>query len=41
MSKGAVESLALLLARELKDKDITVNTVAPGVVATELFEISW
>jgi 3-oxoacyl-[acyl-carrier protein] reductase len=38
MSKGAVESLALLLARELRGRDITVNTVAPGVVATSLFE---
>lgn len=38
MSKSAVESLALLLARELRGRDITVNTVAPGVVATELFE---
>lgn len=38
MSKGAMESLSLLLARELRGRDITVNTVAPGVVATELFE---
>lgn len=38
MSKGAVESLALVLARELAGRDITVNTLAPGVVATDLFE---
>jgi 3-oxoacyl-[acyl-carrier protein] reductase len=38
MSKGAVESLTLILARELRGRDITVNTVAPGVIGTELFE---
>ncbi|MCG8157310.1 SDR family oxidoreductase [Brenneria goodwinii] len=37
MSKGAVEGLNLILARELKGRDITVNTVGPGPVATELF----
>jgi 3-oxoacyl-[acyl-carrier protein] reductase len=36
-SKGAVESLTLILARELRGKDITVNTVAPGPTATRLF----
>jgi 3-oxoacyl-[acyl-carrier protein] reductase len=37
MSKGAVEGLNLVLARELKGRDITVNAVGPGPVATELF----
>ncbi|GAA3617977.1 SDR family oxidoreductase [Kineosporia mesophila] len=36
-SKGAVESTTLILARELRGRDITVNTVAPGPTATELF----
>jgi len=37
MSKGAVEGLTLILARELRGKDITVNVVAPGPTATALF----
>lgn len=36
-SKGAVEAMALILARELRGRDITVNTVAPGPTATPLF----
>lgn len=36
-SKAAVESLALILARELRGRDITVNTIAPGPTATPLF----
>jgi 3-oxoacyl-[acyl-carrier protein] reductase len=36
-SKGAVETLTLILARELRGRDITVNTVAPGPTATDLF----
>ncbi|MFF9279055.1 SDR family oxidoreductase [Streptomyces griseosporeus] len=36
-SKAAVESITLILARELRGRDITVNTVAPGPVATPLF----
>nr|UKS68068.1 SDR family oxidoreductase [Lactococcus garvieae] len=36
-SKAAVESLTLILARELRGKDITVNTVAPGPTGTPLF----
>ena len=36
-SKGAVEALHLILARELRGRDITVNTVAPGPVATDMF----
>lgn len=36
-SKGAVEAMTLILARELRGRDITVNSVAPGPTATELF----
>ena len=36
-TKGAVEAMTLILARELGDRDITVNTVAPGPTATPLF----
>jgi 3-oxoacyl-[acyl-carrier protein] reductase len=36
-SKGAVEAMTLVLARELRGKDVTVNTVAPGPTATPLF----
>ncbi|MEU6412600.1 SDR family oxidoreductase [Microbispora sp. NPDC046933] len=36
-SKGAVEAMTLVLARELRGRDITVNAVAPGPTATELF----
>ncbi|GHG36318.1 3-ketoacyl-ACP reductase [Streptomyces albogriseolus] len=36
-SKAAVESMTLILARELRGRDITVNTVAPGPTATDLF----
>jgi len=36
-SKAAVEALSLVLARELRGRDITVNTVAPGPTATPLF----
>lgn len=36
-SKSAVESMTMILARELRGKDITVNTVAPGPTATPLF----
>ena len=36
-SKAAVESLTQVLAKELRGRRITVNAVAPGPVATELF----
>jgi 3-oxoacyl-[acyl-carrier protein] reductase len=36
-SKGAVEALSLILARELRGRDVTVNAIAPGPTATDLF----
>lgn len=36
-TKGAVQAMALILARELRGRDITVNVVAPGPIATPLF----
>jgi 3-oxoacyl-[acyl-carrier protein] reductase len=36
-SKAAVEAITPILAKELRGREITVNTVAPGPVATELF----
>jgi 3-oxoacyl-[acyl-carrier protein] reductase len=35
--KSAVEAMMLILARELRGRDVTVNAVAPGPTATELF----
>lgn len=36
-SKGATEALTMVLAREMRGRDVTINTVAPGPTATELF----
>jgi 3-oxoacyl-[acyl-carrier protein] reductase len=36
-SKGAVEALTMILAREMRGRDVTVNTVAPGPTATDGF----
>lgn len=36
-SKAAVEGMTLILARELRGKDLTVNAIAPGPTATPLF----
>jgi 3-oxoacyl-[acyl-carrier protein] reductase len=36
-TKGGVEAITLILARELRGRDVTVNAIAPGPTATELF----
>lgn len=36
-SKAAVEAMTFILAHELRGRDVTVNTVAPGPTATEMF----
>ena len=36
-SKAAVESLTQVFAKEMRGRNVTVNAVAPGPVATELF----
>jgi 3-oxoacyl-[acyl-carrier protein] reductase len=36
-SKGAIDAMTPVLAKELRGRDVTVNAVAPGPTATELF----
>jgi 3-oxoacyl-[acyl-carrier protein] reductase len=36
-TKGAVEAMTHVLANELRGRNITVNTIAPGPTATDLF----
>ena len=36
-TKSAVETMTLILAKELRGRNITVNAIAPGPTATELF----
>ena len=36
-TKTAIESLTVILAKELRGRNITVNAIAPGPTATELF----
>jgi len=36
-TKAAIEATTVVLARELRGKEITVNAIAPGPTATELF----
>ncbi|WP_427980940.1 SDR family oxidoreductase [Agarivorans sp.] len=36
-SKAAIESLSRIMAKEMRGRNITVNAVAPGPTATELF----
>ena len=36
-SKAAVETMAKIMAKEMKGTGITVNCVAPGPIATDMF----
>ncbi len=36
-TKAAVETMTAIMAKEMRGRDITVNAVAPGPVATDLF----
>jgi 3-oxoacyl-[acyl-carrier protein] reductase len=37
VGKGAIEGLTMILAREMRGRDVTVTAVAPGPTATDLF----
>ncbi|MFI5963430.1 SDR family oxidoreductase [Streptomyces asoensis] len=41
MAKGALEALTLALARELGPRQITVNSVSPGFVKTDMNRRRW
>jgi 3-oxoacyl-[acyl-carrier protein] reductase len=36
-TKGAVDAMTLIMAKEMRGRDVTVNAVAPGPTATPLF----
>jgi 3-oxoacyl-[acyl-carrier protein] reductase len=36
-TKAAVEAMTSILAKELRGRNITVNAIAPGPIATKLF----
>ena len=36
-TKGAIDALTMILAKEMRGRDVTVNAVAPGPTATPLF----
>jgi 3-oxoacyl-[acyl-carrier protein] reductase len=36
-TKGGVEAITLIVARELRGRDVTINAIAPGPTATALF----
>jgi 3-oxoacyl-[acyl-carrier protein] reductase len=36
-TKGAIDAMSIVLAKELRGRDVTVNAVAPGPTATDLF----
>jgi 3-oxoacyl-[acyl-carrier protein] reductase len=36
-TKAAIEAMTSVLAKELRGREITVNTIAPGPTATDLF----
>ena len=36
-TKGAIDAMTMILAKELRGRDVTVNAIAPGPTATALF----
>ncbi len=36
-TKGAVDAMTMILAKEMRGRDVTVNAIAPGPTATPLF----